>query len=108
MNDTAFILAQWSVQPVDFRIALHHMVELDELFGQLAAIRQQIAFLWRLPIGHLSRLLGTESINWRLASRKLPPLSVYRSVNGSMDERFEQLTCGPLAALTSPRRLLID
>ena len=31
MYDTVFILAQWSVQPVELRIALHQMDELDEL-----------------------------------------------------------------------------
>ena len=51
MYDTVFILAQWSVQPVELRIALHQMDEFDELFGQLAAIRPQIAIPWRLRIG---------------------------------------------------------
>ena len=51
MNDTVFILAQLSVQSIDFRIALHQMDELDELFGQLAGIRPQIALPWRLRIG---------------------------------------------------------
>ena len=51
MYDTVFVLAQLSVQSIDFRIALHQMDEFDGLFGPIAAIRPKIALPWRLPIG---------------------------------------------------------